>query len=60
VIRNCRDKMTAQVFKGRLPRSLSRDLAITARRKLLMLEAAEQLAVLRPRPAIGWSRCWAI
>jgi proteic killer suppression protein len=50
VIRSFGDKMTALVFQGGLPRSLARDLAQAARRKLAMLDAAERLDDLRVPP----------
>ena len=50
MIRSFRDKATAQVFQGVLPRGMSRDLAIAARRKLMMLDAAERLDDLRLPP----------
>jgi proteic killer suppression protein len=50
VIRSFRDKATALVFQGGLPRGMARDLAVTARRKLAMLDAAERLDDLRVPP----------
>jgi proteic killer suppression protein len=50
VIRSFRDKATALVFVGGLPRGMARDLAVTARRKLAALDAAERLEDLRVPP----------
>ena len=50
MIRSFRDKATALVFRGRVPRSMARDLAAAARRKLLMLDTAERLDDLRAPP----------
>lgn len=50
MIRSFRDKATALVFSGGLPRGMSRDLAIAARRKLLAVDAAERLDDLRVPP----------
>jgi proteic killer suppression protein len=50
VIRSFRDKPTALVFRGGLPRGMARDLAVAARRKLAMLDAAERLEELRVPP----------
>jgi proteic killer suppression protein len=50
VIRSFRDKATALVFHGGLPRLMARDLATAARRKLLMLDGAERLDDLRTPP----------
>ncbi len=47
MIRSFRDKVTALVFSGGLPKTLSRDLAIAARRKLLALDMAQRLDDLR-------------
>jgi proteic killer suppression protein len=45
-----RDKATALVFQGSLPRGMAQELAIVARRKLAMLDAAERLDDLRLPP----------
>jgi proteic killer suppression protein len=50
VIRSFHDKATAMVFAGGLPRGMSRDLAIAARRKLAALDAAEHIEDLRVPP----------
>ena len=50
MIRSFADKATAQVFQGVLPRGMARDLALAARRKLAMLDAAERLDDLRLPP----------
>ena len=50
MIRSFRDKVTAQVFQGALPRGMARDLAVAARRKLMILDAAERLEDLRLPP----------
>jgi proteic killer suppression protein len=50
VIRSFRDKATALVFRGGLPRGMARELALSARRKLAMLDAAERLDDLRVPP----------
>lgn len=50
MIRSFRDKATAQLFQGTVPRGMGRDLALAARRKLLMLDAAERLDDLRAPP----------
>jgi proteic killer suppression protein len=50
VIRSFRDKATAMVFKGNVPRGMARELAVAARRKLAMLDAAEHLEDLRVPP----------
>jgi proteic killer suppression protein len=50
VIRSFRDKATALVFAGELPRGMTRDLAVAARRKLAALDAAERLDDLRVPP----------
>ncbi|TDH61149.1 excinuclease ABC subunit A [Dankookia rubra] len=50
MIRSFRDKATALVFQGGLPRGMARDLALAARRKLAMLDAAEHLDDLRTPP----------
>ena len=50
MIRSFRDKTTALVFAGGLPRGMARDLALAARRKLAALDAAERLEDLRVPP----------
>lgn len=50
MIRSFRDKPTALVFQGRLPRGMAEPLARAARRKLLMLDAAQVLDDLRVPP----------
>lgn len=50
MIRSFRDKATALVFAGGLPRSMGRGLAEAARRKLAALDAAERLEDLRLPP----------
>ncbi|ODU57108.1 MAG: hypothetical protein ABS99_05225 [Acetobacteraceae bacterium SCN 69-10] len=50
MIRSFRDKVTAMVFSGRLPRGMARDLALAARRKLAAIDAAERLDDLRVPP----------
>lgn len=50
VIRGFRDKATAMVFSGGLPRGMARDLADGARRKLRALDPAERLEDLRVPP----------
>lgn len=50
MIRSFGDKATALVFQGVLPRGMARDLAVAARRKLAMLDAAERLDDLRVPP----------
>ena len=50
MIRSFRDKATAQLFQGALPRLMARELAVAARRKLAMLDAAERLEDLRIPP----------
>jgi proteic killer suppression protein len=50
VIRSFRDKTTAMVFSGGVPRSMARDLALAARRKLAAIDAAERLEDLRVLP----------
>ena len=50
MIRSFADKPTAHVFQGILPKSMARDLALAARRKLVMLDAAERLEDLRVPP----------
>lgn len=50
MIRSFRDRETEKVFNRELSRRWSRDLQRVARRKLLMLDAAETLADLRIPP----------
>ncbi len=50
MIRSFRDRETEKVFNREPSRRWSRDLQRVARRKLLMLEAAETLADLRVPP----------
>jgi toxin HigB-1 len=50
VIRSFRDKATALVFAGGLPRGMARDLALAARRKLAAIDAAERLDDLHVPP----------
>ena len=50
MIRSFRDKATALVFAGSLPRGMARDLAVTARRKLAAIDAAERLDDMRVPP----------
>jgi proteic killer suppression protein len=50
VIRSFRDRETEKVFNREPSRRWSRDLQRVARRKLLMLDAAETLADLRVPP----------
>ena len=50
MVRSFRDKATALVFSGGVPRGMARDLAFAARRKLAALDAAEQLDDLRLPP----------
>ena len=50
MIRSFGSKATAQLFRGEVPRGMARDLATAARRKLLMLDAAETLDDLRQPP----------
>lgn len=50
MIRGFRDKATALVFAGGVPRGMARDLAAAARRKLAALDAAERLEDLRIPP----------
>ena len=50
MVRSFRDKATALVFSGGVPRGMARDLASAARRKLAALDAAEQLNDLRLPP----------
>ncbi len=51
MIRSFRDRETEKVFNREPSRRWSRDLQRAARRKLLMLDAAESLADLRVPPA---------
>ena len=50
MIRSFGDKSTARVFSGDQPRGMARDLAIAARRKLIVIDAAERLDDLRVPP----------
>ena len=50
MIRSFRDKATALVFAGGLSRSMARNLAVAAHRKLAALDAAESLDDLRVPP----------
>jgi len=50
VIRSFRDREAEKVFNRELSRRWSRDLQRVARRKLLMLDAAETVADLRVPP----------
>jgi len=50
MIQSFGDKVTALVFRGGLPRLMARDLAQAARRKLIILDAAERLEDLRFPP----------
>ncbi len=50
MIRGFRDKSTAMLFAGGLPRRMARDLAEAARRNLAALDAAERLENLRLPP----------
>lgn len=50
MIRSFGDKATTLVFRGGVPRGMARELAVAARRKLAMLEAAERLEDLRVPP----------
>jgi toxin HigB-1 len=50
MIRSFRDKATALVFAGGLPRGMGQELATAARRKLAAVDAAERLDDLRLPP----------
>ncbi len=50
MIRSFRNKQTAAVFQGRVPKGFPPDLAKAARRKLAMLDAALTLNDLRSPP----------
>lgn len=50
MIGSIKDKRIAELAKGRLPKGFPADLAQSARRKLLMLEAAGALDDLRAPP----------
>jgi proteic killer suppression protein len=50
VIESFRDKKTAAVFAGLMPKGFPSDLAAVARRKLRMLDAAVRLDDLRAPP----------
>lgn len=51
MIESFRDKRTASVFLGRMPKGFPSDIAGVARRKLRMLDAAVRLEDLRAPPA---------
>ncbi len=51
MIESFRDKRTAAVFQGRMPKGFPSDIANVARRKLRMLDAAARLDDLRVPPA---------
>jgi len=51
MIESFRDKRTAAVFQGRMPKGFPSDIANVARRKLRMLDAATRLDDLRVPPA---------
>ena len=51
MIESFRDKRTAAVFLGKMPKRFPSDIAGVARRKLRMLDAAVRLADLREPPA---------
>lgn len=51
MIESFRDKRTAAVFQGRMPKGFPSDIANVARRKLRMLDAATRLDDLRLPPA---------
>jgi toxin HigB-1 len=50
MIRSFRDRRTGQVFAGRAPKGFPSDLIGVARRKLRMIDAAEELEDLRAPP----------
>jgi proteic killer suppression protein len=50
MIESFRDKRTAAVFLGKLPKGFPSDVAAVARRKLRMLDAARRLDDLRVPP----------
>jgi toxin HigB-1 len=50
VIESFRDKTTAAVFQGEFPKRMQRDVAIRARSKLLVIEAASRLEDMRSPP----------
>lgn len=50
MIRTFRDKQTALVFSGGVTQGMARDLAESARRKLIALDSAERLDDLRIPP----------
>jgi proteic killer suppression protein len=51
VIESFRDKRTAAVFRGEMPKGFPADIAAVVRRKLRMLDAAIRLDDLRMPPA---------
>jgi proteic killer suppression protein len=51
MIESFRDKRTAAVFLGKMPKGFPADIATVARRKLRMLDAATRLDDLRAPPA---------
>jgi toxin HigB-1 len=51
MIESFRDRRTAAVFLGRVPKGFPSDIARVARRKLLMIDAATRLDDLRAPPA---------
>lgn len=51
MIESFRDKRTAAVFRGEMPKRFPADIAAAARRKLRMLDAAIRLDDLRKPPA---------
>ncbi len=51
MIESFRDKRTAAVFRGQMPKGFPSDIANVARRKLRMLDAAIRLEELRSPPA---------
>ena len=50
MIASFRDKRTAAVFQGQMPKGFPSDIAIAARRKLRVLDAAARLDDLRVPP----------
>ncbi len=51
MIESFRDKRTAAVFLGKMPKGFPADIAAAARRKLGMLDAASRLDDMRAPPA---------
>jgi proteic killer suppression protein len=51
VIKSFRDKATAAIFVGTVPKGISAEIAKRARAKLIMIDAARELADLRVPPA---------